>query len=99
MKIVNPKLDKFGEDLQLEEPFMLWCPEQKRYHMAVVRVWSDAQGGYGNRDVVVSSAQLPNSILNYFTVGNLDKYGNDLFKNMNELLLLFKYNRYHLLYK
>ena len=99
MKIVNPKLDEFGEGLQLEEPFMLWCDEQKRYHIAIARLWSDAQGGYGSTDVVVGSAQQPNNILRYFTVGQRDRNGHDLFQSMSELLLLFSDNNYRLLYK
>jgi hypothetical protein len=99
LKIVNPKLGKFDEGLQLEEPFMLWCSTEKRYHMAIARLWSDACSGADSTDIVVGSTQLPDHILSYFTVGNLDKYGNDLFKNMNELLQLFKYDRYHILYK
>lgn len=99
MKIVNPKLGKFGKGLQLEEPFMVWCDQQKKYHVAIARLWSDANGGYNSTDVVVGSAQQPDRILRYFTVGNLDQRGNDLFKSMDELLLLFKYDRYHLLHK
>ena len=99
MKIVNPKLDKFGEGLQLEEPFMLWCEEQKRYHMTIIRLWSDVQGGHACDDIVVGSAQQPTGILRYFTVGQRDRNGHDLFKSMSELLLLFSDNNYKLLYR
>lgn len=100
MKIVNPKLGKFGEDLQLEEPFMLWCPDRKRYHMVVVRLWADAQGGRStDTDVVVGSAQQPSGILRYFTVGQRDRNGHDLFKSMSELLLLFSDDNYTILYR
>ena len=100
MKIVNPKLDKFGEGLQLEEPFMLWCDEQKRYHTAVARLWLDALGGSrDDNDIIVGSTQAPDHILRHFTIGNKDKQGNDIFRSIDELLLLFKYGRYELLYR
>ena len=99
MQIVNPREGQYGEDIQLEEPFMLWCPLQKKYHTAIARLWADACGGCDSDDIVVGSAQEPNRILKYFTVGNSDNYGNDLFKTMADLLLLFRHDKYYLSYK
>lgn len=41
----------------------------------------------------------PDHILRHFTIGNKDKRGNDIFRSIDELLLLFKYDRYELLYR
>ena len=74
--------------------------EQKRYHIAIARLWSASEGGSRDaNDIVVGSTQAPDHILRHFTIGNKDKRGNDIFRSIDELLLLFKYDRYELLYR
>lgn len=91
MKIVNPELNKFGEDLQIGELFMLWCACREQYNAAVIR-WYNSQDR-----LVVCSAQQPDS-LGHFTVGEKSNHLHDLFRSKHEILSLFLTNNYVVLY-
>ena len=93
MKIVNPKLGKFGEGLQIGELFMLWCDYHKKYNVAIIMP-------HGTRGrFVVCSAQQTDGMLDYFTVGQGDSRSHDLFQSRDEILSLFATDNYIMLYR
>ena len=49
MKVVNPREGKCPT-LEVDEPFMLWCPRRKMYATTVITRWYRSSYGYVIRD-------------------------------------------------